>query len=798
VRTFQGIVLTAKQTPVSGALIQFSEHEQVWYTNAEGRFNIPLDYQPKTLFVKAPGLIPQSISLEYNYGEKLTIYLNPILPATFNADSIITKAIGKRLMNETQYTSFTTNFYKKNKGYIKRVPFALPVLSGKYVPEKSDTGMVYFSERYARLTFKNRNRFKEEIIGQQQAGFLMVMDWNYAGDFDLSLHHDKIYFRKITQRGYYSPIGSVGKSYYQYTALGTYMEQGRKVYLIGFSPQRPYEAVMQGFLALYDSTYQVAYAEYNMSPETQLEFVDSIHVKQHYGFVNDRYTMHNQSIAYRIDLLGYAGTYQIDLFYDSLLYTSPHLLEIPDSEVQQLTKQAVFEDSLRWQKYRPVVLDPLEARVLKDQNTNPLLRWEFPAHDSDLFEQFQWRTHEILYSKYYRRFKHYGVELDPLYFALGYNTVEGAYLRYDVPITFYRPNGNLTFTPELRYGFADNRLKWRLSSSWFYDLLEPNQFDLEFGHVVSQINEDEPLLPIINSVYTLFLGNNYLKLFQKDYAKLSHKWEIINGFDINLSAEYAYRTPLFNRSFFTITGNEDDFTPNNINHPPESYSNGFTPHHALTAELGLFYRFQQLYKVVHGRKYNLKVLTPEVYFNWKKGLQTDWSETNFDFISGGIGFVTQVGNIGVSKFDLSGGGFVNAHKVPFVDFKHFDGVQTFFLQPVEDRSARIKQFSTLPYYAYSTNNAFIEAHFEHDFEGFLFSKSRYLRYTNIHGVVGFNYLHNFTDPQFIELFIGLNNIFHALKIEFAGSLDNTGTFNPALRFGVDFDYLHYRNNRSMF
>lgn len=794
----KGIVLNAQNQPLAEALIQFSGSEQLWYTNEQGQFDIPLDYRPKTLFIKAQGFIPKSISLEYNYGERLTIYLSPIEASSFNADSIITKAIGRRLLNEINYTSFTANFYKKNRGYIKRVPFNIPVLSGKYVPRTSDTGMVYFSERYAHLVYKNRNRYKENIIGQQQAGSLIVKDWNFAGDFDLSLYHDKIYFRKITQRGYYSPIGSVGKSYYQYTALGTYMEQGKKVYLIGFSPQRPYEAVTQGFLALYDSSYQVAYAEFNISPETQLEFVDSLHITQNFGYVNERYTMLNQSVAYRIDLLGYAGTYQIDLFYDSLQFAPETSLEIRDSEVQHLNREQVFEDSLRWYNYRPVPLKSKEAKLLKKKNTNAQLKWEFPENDSALFEEFQWKTHELLYSKYYRQFKHYSIELDPIYFALGYNTVEGAYLRYDVPITFYRKKGNFTLNPELRYGFADNRLKWRLSSSWFYDLLEPNQFDFEFGHVVSQFNEDEPILPVINSLYTLFLGNNYLKLFQKDYVKASHKWEIFNGFDINLSTEYAYRYPSFNRSFFTLTGTEDDFTFNNINHPPEIFSNGFAPHHALTAELGLFYRFKQLYQIINERKYNLKVLTPEVYFNWKKGVPTDLSETNFDLISGGIGFITTVGNIGVSKFDISGGGFVNKENLPFVDFKHFDGVQTFFLQPVEDRSARIKQFSTLPYYEYSTNKAYIEIHFEHDFEGFLFSKSRYLRYSNIHSIIGMNYLNNFTEPQFVELFFGLDNIFHALKIEFAGSFDNLGQFNPALRFGVDFDYLHYRKNRAMF
>ncbi len=794
----KGRVFDAQEKPLTNAILKPNHSPRVYYTDEEGAFRIPLDEQPNTLLVRAQGFEPRSFSLQYNYAEELQIYLNPVEASGFNADSIITKAIGQRLLNELHYTAYTAGAYKKNRGYIKKVPFNIPFISGKYVPEKKDTGLVYVGERYTKVAYQNKKRFMEEVQAWQSGGSLMVKDWNYARDFDLNLYHDKIYFEAISNRGYYSPIGGAGHTYYHYTPLGTYYENGRKVYLIGFSPQRPYEAVLQGFLALYDSTFRVAYSDFNISPETQLEFVDSIHVVQNFGYHKNRYTQFDLNLMYRIDIAGYGGLYETEVMYDSLVYRNPWDMKIKGRLVQHIEKEDIFSDHARWLGFRSEPLSDAERHLLYTQSNNAQISGNFPEGEEGLYQEFQWKTHEILYSKYHRHFKEYSLYVDPVYYALGYNTIEGLYLRYDLPITFHRPKGDLTLTPELRYGFADDRGKYRLRLTWFYDLLEPNELELEGGHTYAQFNEDEPILPVLNSFYSLFLGNNFLKLYQKDYAKASHTWELFNGFDISTSLEYAYRQPLFNRTDFTITGNADDFTFNNINRPPIIFSNGFTPHRALTGELSIFYQFQQLYKVVNGRKYNLRVPSPELYFNWRKGFASSFSETNYDLLSGGINFNIRVGNIGVSSFDISGGKFVNREAIPFVDFKHFDGVQIFFLQPVVDRTALIKQFSTLPYYDYSSNDCFFELHFEHDFDGFLFSKSRFLRYSNLHSLLGFNYLNNYTQTQFLEFFIGVDNIFHALRIEFAGGIENFAKFNPALRFGVDFDYLHYRKNRVKF
>jgi hypothetical protein len=797
----EGRVVSLTNEPLVNVMVRLSGEQTVFYTNDEGSFSIPSDEQPKTLQVRAQGYEPKQFSLEYNYKEHLRITLNRILVEPFNADSIITKTIANRKLNELQTANYRGSFYKKNRGFIQKVPFEIPRLSGLYLPSQKDTGLIYTSERISNFSYNSLYHFKEEIVQQQEGGVLAVKDWNFLPDFDLSLYHNKVYFRRISRRGYYSPIGSKAFSYYQFTPLGTYYEGARKVYLIGFSPQRSYEAVMQGFIALYDSTYEIAYTDYTISPETQLEFTDSIHVKQNYGYVNDAYTLFNQRLDYRVDLVGFIGLYEIDLYYTQMEYISGDELDIERGPSQMRDSIIASWPDSSWRDLRAVPLLPKERYLLTHQNNNPKLKRLFPQDDLGLFEATNWKPYKIGYKKYYRRFGRYSIYANPLYYALGFNTVEGLYARYDLPIVFHQPSGSsITITPEIRFGSADNRLKYKLGFSWFYDLTEPNQLEIEFGQTYVQFNEDQPILPVINTFYSLFLGTNFLKLYQKDYVKIGHKWELFNGFDITGSFEYAHRKPIFNRTLYTITGDRDNYTFNNPVRAPDIFSNGFREHYALTGELNIFYRFNQLYKVVNGRKININISTktPTLYLKYRKGFDSPWSDTKYDFVEGGITFSTVIGNIGFSSFDISTGKFLTNQKVPFIDYKHFNGVQTFFLQPTVNRSAQIKQFSTLPYYDFSTNNTFFELHYEHNFDGFLFSKSRYLRYSNIHSLVGFNYLNNYTQRPFLEFFLGLDNILHAVRIEFVGGIENFAKFNPSLRLGVDFDYLYYRKNKVKF
>ena len=124
------------------------------------------------------------------------------------------------------------------------------------------------------------------------------------------------------------------------------------------------------------------------------------------------------------------------------------------------------------------------------------------------------------------------------------------------------------------------------------------------------------------------------------------------------------------------------------------------------------------------------------------------------------------------------------------DFTHFNGNQTHFIQNptahgfADDTRIRLSHFHTLDYYTHSTNDMFLEAHYEHHFNGWIFNKLPLLRKTRWQVVGGVNFLLSkgmvvdnneaITQPEWMdytELFVGIENIFKFFRVDRATSYE---------------------------
>ena len=99
----------------------------------------------------------------------------------------------------------------------------------------------------------------------------------------------------------------------------------------------------------------------------------------------------------------------------------------------------------------------------------------------------------------------------------------------------------------------------------------------------------------------------------------------------------------------------------------------------------------------------------------------------------------------------------------FMDLQHFSGNRTFF----GNADNYVRSFFLLPYYAYSTSNAYAEIHAQHHLEGWLLDKIPLLRKLNWKEVFGVNFYaadQISRDPEFsqklpyMELNWGFENI----------------------------------------
>ena len=107
----------------------------------------------------------------------------------------------------------------------------------------------------------------------------------------------------------------------------------------------------------------------------------------------------------------------------------------------------------------------------------------------------------------------------------------------------------------------------------------------------------------------------------------------------------------------------------------------------------------------------------------------------------------------------------------------------------------VRQFSTLPYYDYSTSESYIEVHLKHRFLGWLLSRKKLTRELNLQSYVGTNYLYTTDRGQYSEVFLGVENIFKVINLQTAVGIDGSRKVRFSVLIGINFDYNYYINAR---
>ncbi len=795
----KGQVVDTAGHGINQAYLIFEETGLLSMTNDSGYFELDLEEPAHHLLIKKPGYVSKKLHFPYHYNEPIRITMEPVNPeaAPFDAERMIRLAIARSEANESHYVSYRAKAYKKNVARFSAIPFEIWKLSGLVIPSLVDSGVVFISEKTADFDYKNANNFTEKVHTYQSAGRFSIPGWHYLPDLDISMYHPRIYLKNISTVAYNSPLSPKSINHYRYYPAGQYFEGRHTVFRIGMKPRKKYSPNFSGFIEIYgDSLYRISSVSVSLGDRNMLEVVDSVSFEQVFYHTDTGYHQAMQHQRYHMELLGFDGSYSIYTFFRQHHFFNPDSTERQyNARVASLADSNLVRGSTAWGKLRPFNLSLSEQRVL-----------ELEPHDKRWIYQEQTGTDPIFEEQAFKWYDFFGAgydfddtasttKLHPLWYGLGYNTVEGTYLKYWTDHFRYYPGSELYIRPNIRYGFSSQTFYYDLKTSYLFDLSRPKKIALQAGHSIQQFNSEQPILPIINGLYTLFLSKNYMKLYGKDFIELAYDFEPVNGLEASFKTEYAYRFPLYNSTDFLVIGNRNAFTPNNPDFPPVINNSGFEAHRALTLHASLVYQFNQLYKIVNGRKVNLSSTDPKVYFNYYKGVSTAISQTNYDHLNMGISLQKHFGRIGLSKVDINGGRFLNNAAVPFVDFRHFNGVQTFFLQPAPRRTNSIRQFSTLPYYSFSTDEHYFEAHFEHDFSGLLLGAAPLLAPLKLHAFLGVNYLNTPGNDHFTELFIGVDNILNVMRIEFAGGFDNFLNFRPSVRIGVDFDYRYYFDHR---
>ena len=462
--------------------------------------------------------------------------------------------------------------------------------------------------------------------------------------------------------------------------------------------------------------------------------------------------------------------------------------EIISDRSFKVDSMARKQDSIFWASIRPAPLEMEEIRGYVKADSMAIVEQKREEGDSLKGSKSKgFQPWDLLIGDTYRLGKTTSFEIRTPYG--GFNTVEGINLVYRMSLykrwvkrdslnPEKRPQvKRLEVTPVLRYSFERNKLIGFLRT----DFRTTNaRITLEGGRYVSQYNNENPIHHFVNTLTTLFLGDNLMKIYERDFVDLTYRQRFNDRFSLTTTWSASQRTELFNTTNYTFfNGNKDSYTFNRpVNN--EVLSTGFTTNQAFIGAAKFDMRPWIKYRIRNGYKQRVDGSSPSFSLEYKKGFKNiGGSDVDFDLLDVGVRYGFKLGIRGRLDANVHAGAFLNNRSLYFMDYRHFLGNRTPIITSDPDGSFRL-----LDYYSNSTSDKYLSAIVHYHFRKFLLSSIPKLRLLgvqeNIFGAV-------LTTPEsgtYNEVGYSIDGILRIFRIEAAASFQNGNYNNYGFRIGI--------------
>ncbi len=474
------------------------------------------------------------------------------------------------------------------------------------------------------------------------------------------------------------------------------------------------------------------------------------------------------------------------------------------NEVKVIQAESIENDTTFWAKYRPTPLTAEEQADYQKKDSVETIRQSRPYRDSVDKRNNKFGFFDVVTGYSYRNsYKFYSFSTSPLLEGLQFNTVEGAVLnarltfaKYTDPEDDYKPKYNTSYFLHGRYGFASQKPYLKAGISHRFNAINRAFINLEGGQFVQQYNRRDPISPLANSIYTLLMEQNFMRLYQNTYAQLYTGAEVLNGFILNGQVAYAKREPLQNVAPFPkpyLNWKERTFVDNN---PTLTYAGTDSPlttsSNALTINATTRIRFKQTYTTYPNARYYSGSPYPTLVLGYTKAIPLQKGDADYDKWIIRLEDALNLGLVGSMDWSFTAGGFLRNKTSYFADYKHFSTTQTLFAP------SDFESFFALPYYNYSTTATYLEGHIEHHFNGFLLNTMPVLRKLKWQPVVGAHLLSTPSENPFRqrvdtdlfwygEVTLGIEHIFKFGRVDYVlAYLPNSKV--PTNHFRVSFGF----------
>ena len=729
--------------------------------------------------------------------ENFTLNEVIINPKNNPANDIIKSAIANKKENSEKTSRYTADFYSKGLFKIKDLPkkiMGLKVDIGEEMASNLDstgTGILYLSETISKITFEKPNNLKEKIIASKISGNNKGFSYNTASLSTYDFYNNTLKFGV----NMISPIADNAFNYYKYKLEGTFFDENNKeINKIKVIPKRDKEPVFEGYIYIIDDSFAIYAIDLDIKGyRIKNEITQIMNLKQSFSYnsKNKLWAKNAQILSFTAGAFGIQFTGKFNYVYTNYKFPESFEKKTFSNEIVSFETNANKKDDSYWNTIRPIPLTIEESTDYIKKDSLQTIRTSRKHTDSIDAKNNKFNFSDILLGYLHKNtFEKYSFKYNGLLdlSALSFNTVQGFNLGTGFSYRKWNEEkGNETsINTAINYGFSDERL--RITGEFKHTFNHQNYATIvaSGGTKVKQFNSNEPISSFINSVSSLFFKDNYMKVYNLEFAQLAYYQNIANGITLNGKVAYEQRKPLFNTTDYSFFNKDDLYSSNNPLAPNDFINSPFEKHHLVKVNLTTRINFGNKYISRPDGKYNVRnEKYPTLYLNYEKALAASEKKYEFDLISTAVRYDLTLGNKGLLGINIKAGKFFNAENIAFMDYKHFNGNQTHIGQA----NRYLNVFNLLPYYTNSTNDSYFEVHMEHNDNGYIMNKIPILNKLKSTLNIGFHSLEIPNTKPYSEFTIGLDNLgfgkFRMFRVDYVHSYQN-GIEQNGVVFGLKF------------
>lgn len=796
-----GKVADSKNNPLPFASVFVKGTTIGTNTNADGLYTLRLQPGPHEIIFQYVGYKKENRTINITANQSLNVTLQSdnyelkevqVTAGEDPAYAVIRQAIKKRRTYLNQVESYTCRAYIKGLQRLNQIPKnlgkLLKITTGENPLDSSMLGVIYLSESESKYHYRKPDDEKEIMFSSKVSGDNKAFSFNQLSDMKFNFYENLVKIDGLSDRPFISPINDNAFFSYRYKLLGTTFEDGKMINKIEVTPKRKTDPCFHGIIYIMENTWRIHSIDMYLTKDAKIDFVDTLEIRQlHAPIKGDSLWMPvSLNFGFKFKFLGFKGNGYYNAVVSDYDMNPAFPKKFFKNEILKVEDDANKKDTSYWKESRPIPLTKEEIDDYRKKDSISKVTGSKQYKDSvdRKFNQFKLQS-LILGYNYRNTYKKINFSTTGLLTSgIQYNTVEGVNASMNFNFSKeYEDFRTHTITASFRQGFSNYLSGGKLGWSYYQNPKRFQQFAIYAQSIVTQYNGNNPISESINSLYTLYANDNFMKLYKKTALQLYFRRELINGLYFYGSLEYAERAPLKNSTDLLIKDNPNKlFTSNDPLHVTSDDSL-FKVNNALVIDVMFRIRFKQKYytvphrKIVSGSKY------PRFNVGYKKAIPVMKGDADYDLVSGQMDDNVELGLFGTFSYRVMGGYFLRNQNMYFMDYKHFNGNQTILAN-----QSYLSSFKLLPYYKYSTEYWYAEAHAEHHFNGFIFNKIPLLKKARIQEVVGGHILVNDKMDQYYEINFGIEKILQILRFDYVLSYGPYGKFNQGFLIGIDAEF----------